>query len=296
MPPKKDDECCKSCNKKESNVSQFIWISCDCCKMWYHSQCQNLNKSEANLITKSDTVNKGVKWFCVGCLPSLVIQNSNQQGSKLSTKAKLDQITLSIQSLNEKIEHQATKFEEHEKSYAEVLKVNSDNIKKTLNVNTNTQTILQKTLDISDAESRKLNAILYGLPEDNNKSALNQVTEFLKKDCFTQSTNPTQALRLGAKIENKSRPIKVKFNDENSKWEFIKRVNDQLKGQGFFCKVDNTKEYRDQEYKLRQQVKRLREDNKEGSYRICSMNIQQKDKTTGEWVVLKPVDNNHTVV
>ena len=154
---------------------------------------------------------------------------------------------------------------------------------------------MQKTLDISDAESRKLNAILYGLPENNNKSALNQVTEFLKKDCFTQSTNPTQALRLGAKIESKSRPIKVKFNDENSKWEFVKRVNDQLKGQGFFCKVDNTKEYRDQEYKLRQQVRQLREDNKEGSYRICSMNIQQKDKTTGEWVVLKPADNNHTV-
>ncbi len=59
--------------------------------------------------------------------------------------------------------------------------------------------------------------------------------------------------------------------------------------------MDNTKEYRDQEYKLRQQVRRLREDNKEGSYRIRSMNIQQKDKTTGEWVVLKPADNNHTV-
>lgn len=142
----------------------------------------------------------------------------------------------------------------------------------------------------------KFNAILYGLAEESDKTAVSQITEFLKKECFTQSVNPTQAFRLGTKQENRTRPIKVKFSDENSKWEFVKRVNGQLKGQGFFCKVDSTKEHRDQEYKLRQQVKTLRESDKENGYRIRNMNIQQKDKTTGEWMPLNPAGNKNTVV
>lgn len=203
---------------------------------------------------------------------------------------KLDQITMSINSIAERLENQATKFQEHEKTYAEILKANSDNIQKSLRVNTNAQTILQKTLDKSDVESRKLNAILYGLPEEENKSASDQVREFLQKDCFTTKISPTQSFRLGIKHDNKNRPIKVKFSEENSKWEFVKRVNHQLRGQGFFCKLDSTKEHRDLEYKLRQNLKHLKENNNDNSYRIRNMNIQQKSKETGEWVILSPVE------
>ena len=41
----------------------------------------------------------------------------------------------------------------------------------------------------------------------------------MTKECFLQASEPITAFKLhvGAKSENKSRPIKIKFNDEAKK-------------------------------------------------------------------------------
>ena len=87
---------------------------------------------------------------------------------------------MSIQILTEKLHDQIAKIEEQDKSYAEVLKANIDSFQKTVQVNTKTQTILQKSLDAPDTEYRKLNAILYVLTKEQDKTAIDQVVELKK--------------------------------------------------------------------------------------------------------------------
>lgn len=82
--------------------------------------------------------------------------------------------------------------------------------------------MLQQSLDNADAETRKVNAILYGLHGNNEKSVADQVKEFMIAECFMHTPDPLNASRLGAKIENKKRPIKIKFKYEAEKWEFLK--------------------------------------------------------------------------
>ena len=119
---------------------------------------------------------------------------------------------------------------------------------------------------------------------------MEQVMEFLKKKIALLSFTPH------CKHSDYEPSVTPKSIRWNSKWEFVKRVNSQLKGQGFFCKLDTTKEHRDQEYELRQQMNQLRSSNNEINYHIQNMNIQQEDGATREWVVMKSVENKNTAV
>ena len=50
-------------------------------------------------------------------------------------------------------------------------------------------------------------------------------------------------MRLGRKIESvpiQKRPIKVKFEDEQFKWELFKRFNYTPRDKGIYCKVDKS--------------------------------------------------------
>ena len=116
----------------------------------------------------------------------------------------------------------------------------------------------------------------------------------MKHTCFQHTNIPAQAFRLGKILEGKTRPIKVIFEDEKAKWAFITRVNSSLKGENYFCKPDTSKEFREQEYALRQQVKSLRSNNTDISYRIRSMKIQQKNPESGDWVALLPTKTKTT--
>ena len=110
-------------------------------------------------------------------------------------------------------------------------------------------------------------------------------------ECFTKSNIPSQAFRLGRKTESdeQKRPIKVRFEDEQSKWEFVKRFNNQtLKEQGIYCKLDESKEVRNHQFQLRKEVNRLRTENTSREYRVRNMQIQEK-QGSGEWRVMKQV-------
>ena len=60
--------------------------------------------------------------------------------------------------------------------------------------------------------------------QSENISVIEQVKEFMKKECFKRLNKPVAAIRL-ENIEgknNNARPIKLIFEIEPSKWEFVK--------------------------------------------------------------------------
>ena len=103
----------------------------------------------------------------------------------------------------------------------------------------------------------------------------------LKKTCFSNTKQPLKAFRLQDLGASATKLIGLEFGDENSKWEFLKRVNTTQREQKIFCKLDESKEVRDQQHALRQQIKQLKLDNKEDStqYRIRNIKIQAKKQS-----------------
>lgn len=292
MQPLKTSNLCQTCKKKDdpkSSQHHQLLIACDCCKLWYHNTCQGLTKGEANLIAKGES--KGIKWFCKTCCPALLIKNSKQ--ASRTTDDRLEAIEGAIKSLEECCVKSGTSVTStNGTAYADALKVDMEKIQKTVGENTTnikqSHDMLKATLDQSDAEARKVNAILFGLIEEEGKAVSDQVSEFMAKECFTSSPKPISAFRLGQKKADKHRPIKVKFNDEHSKWEFVKRVNANFRGDNIFCKLDSNQEARDKEYAMRLQMRQLRDENKSNQYRIRDTKIQEK-QPSGEWVEMKPV-------
>lgn len=130
-----------------------------------------------------------------------------------------------------------------------------------------------------------MNAILYGLSENNEKSTQYLIVDLVNKECFKQIKCPVKAVRLGQKVEGKNRPIKLEFTDEHWKWEFLKRANAMLKGDRIYCKLDVSKEVRDQEFAMREKLRKLRKNNPSSEYRIRDGQAQTKSEQ-GEWIAL----------
>ena len=108
----------------------------------------------------------------------------------------------------------------------------------------------------------------------------------MKKEFFKQHNKPVNAIWLGQKTPDKVRPIKLKFTQEKYKWEVLTRANSVLRNDKIFCKLDLSKQARDKEYSLRQQLRELKTENTEVEYRLRNQTIQQKSERSGECVNL----------
>lgn len=98
--------------------------------------------------------------------------------------------------------------------YYDALMTNVKNIYKAVANNTG---ILQQTFEQTASESRKTNAILYGLEEKSNSTTIACLQEFMSAECFTKAMKPVSVFTLGAKKDNTYRPNKVKFIDAQTK-------------------------------------------------------------------------------
>lgn len=172
------------------------------------------------------------------------------------------------------------------------LKETSQNIKQAVNINQSAQHLMAKNNAMNEIEARKNNAILYGIEEKAETTAIQQIEEMLKTELYLHCAKPIQAMRLGKKIESRARPIKIRFEDEASKWAFLKRANTKNnKAPGVFCKVDASKEVRDEEYQLREKVRELKQGGGHSALRIRNLTIEER-LPSGEWTVMKPATSS----
>ena len=262
-------------------------IECDNCEHWFHCTCVGLSKTEATLV--SDGADMGIKWFCLKCKPFIVKVPNNSDAPK-SADEKLDAIYHDVKELTAKLANQTTSTVTSDKLYSDALKASKEEILKSID-ETSKQVqwhgnLMKKNIDHADSETRKLNAILFGLAEQLEKKVANQVQEFMTTQCHLQNHGPVNAYRLGKVQEGQKnpRPIKVLFKDEDDKWAFLKRVNEVFKDDpSIYCLKDRPKEVRDHEYELRKATRALREENPSKEFRPRDMKVQTKNET-GEWV------------
>ena len=286
---------CGHCKEKtpEQSKKRTYWIQCDSCEIWFHGICQDLQPADVNSIKKLE--NHGVRWFCTTCA-----KNKKNDATSPQQKAalyKLEGIEKAIreiqQTCSETLKSNTEQITKLKEDYAKVVETNTSHIKMATVTNENAEKILRKQQQMNEAETRKLNAIIYGIKESDSP-VLEQVNQFMKQECFKKSSPPVMAMRLGRKsqeeTENKKpRPIKLVFESEASKWNFVKRVNSgSARDEGIFCKIDTSQEVRNQEWALREKIRELKNSDDVSEYRIRNLHIEQK-QMTGEWKPLKPV-------
>lgn len=293
---------CKTCDleecfmKNSKGISQKCttkWIGCDLCKDWFHGICQGLQTAEVSFLDKMDK--KGVKWYCDTCIEQIEMATKGDQKANLDTLAENTNANSKLKSIEEMISNIVTtlntsnaalnnRMDHMESSYAAAVKSNTEGVQKSIEINSSARHLLARNIEQSQADSRKKNAILYGIQPEEGKSAIDQVNEMLSKVCFTHTKQPIKAIRLQTTGASTTKPIKLEFDDENTKWEFLKRVNDTQRGEKIFCKLDESKEVRNQQYELRQQIKKMKSANTESNmqYRIRNMRIETKEES-GEW-------------
>ena len=295
--PINSEEKCATCNEidcilngqnnKQVKVTSK-WITCDICNQWYHGICQELQPTDVVYITK--LADRGVSWKCSDCrnkTGDTVYGESHTESLNTRTTQQIDNIEKMVKTIAEHND----KLCEMEKKWSDIVKQNLVNIDKNKEIAVEAKMLMKRNHEIREEENRKNNAIVTGVTEKDGKTAIQQIQDLMKMECFTKSNIPSQAFRLGRKTESdeQKRPIKVRFEDEQSKWEFVKRFNNQtLKEQGIYCKLDESKEVRNHQFQLRKEVNRLRTENTSREYRVRNMQIQEK-QGSGEWRVMKQV-------
>lgn len=303
---KEGEQKCKTCGQQECFVKTSKgkqqkcptkWIGCDLCKEWFHGTCQDLQDLEIKSLIKLDK--KNVKWFCDVCITQFETSTSGEDGGNLQPLAENAAVNNKLRSIEAMVSKMAAtveksqsvlneRMEKMEISYASAVKSNTEGVQKSIEINTSARTLLARNMEHSQSEARKNNAILYGIKSEENKTAIEQVKQLLQKDCFLHTQEPTKATRLQVTNGGAApRPIKLEFSDEATKWEFLKRVNATQKEQKIFCKLDESKEARDQQYALRQQIREMKAtgENNTTEYRIRSLKIQTKSES-GDWAYL----------
>ena len=298
---------CKTCKsvkcltKNGKEEVEFEWIECDACKSWYHGICQGLKPEQ--VVTITDLNDKRVQWYCDNCFPRIAKQYSLLiESTTIDKLSSLEQVARSIENKIDELKEKNVEVKNQLKtSWAEIATQNQNKgelakeVRRAVAITSGTQAMISKEMEKKDNEGRALNAILYGLPEQNCP-VLDQVEELMKKDFYKNHSKPTEAIRLGRKQEDKTRPIKVSFKNETDKWEFLKRTNSSLRPDNIFCKLDLCKQSREKEYVLREQIRALKRDegNANIEYRVRNQHIQHRKKGSGEGWELTPARQTNT--
>lgn len=285
-------------------VCSTKWIRCDGCLAWYHGMCAELQISDINSIKKLEK--HGVRWYCEACVKEPPSSDDGNVTVGMSTQhkatiLKLDGIENAIKGMqktySDALKSNAELVSKLKEDYESVVVASVKQIKKATETNENTEKIIRRQQQIQETEQRKLNAILYGIKE-TEYPILDQVNQFMKQECFKHSNQPVMAIRLGRKQTDQNspgsrpRPIKITFESEPHKWDFVKRINSgNMRRDGIFCKIDVSQEVRNQEWALREKVRELRKSEDGVDYRIRNAHIEQREPS-GEWKALKPERNS----
>lgn len=244
-PPVTKQSICSLCNEIVNDITDAT-IECDKCKIWSHISCYGITEKDSTTISQLE--NKGVRWFCKLCVQT---DTTNIEKIVLDLQAQVNNITTLLFKQNEQIESNKT-------LYSDIVQANNNLIKQNITTQDNTKKILEQQSHQLEIEKRKVNAVLYNIPEHEDLSIKEQLISYFDKISYDH-TKILSVQRLGKIDTNKrtdnadnvrSRPIKIRFPTEHDKWELIKRVNSQ-KLESVFATLDLTKEERDQEYNLR---------------------------------------------
>ena len=273
------------CGKCSGNVSGKKVLVCSMCAGSYHSTCVEPFK-ECQVQQLQVLKYPGVLWYCDLCKPKM-----KQWVFAPKLEEKIDKSTLEMQ---KKLEHNTIEIQKickilsddlsQSRAFAEQTRLSCDRLaaqgERSGNISHQIAEELHKKADLEEAEARRYNSILYGLAETVH------VEDFMLDTLYTLDFNSRvmkQTYRLGKADPSRTnpRPVKIVFETEIIKNQFMQSFNKWSKRGHCFVKPDLPKAVRDMEYKLRQERNILVSTNPGKKYRIRHGKIWEQ--SGNEW-------------
>lgn len=255
---------CGQCAKVLKDSEEAV--ECETCLKWFHLGCTGLTAGDLPTLQKI-----GVHWYCDSCDNPLV---------KIDGRVnKIEQELTSIrESFNKAVEQQQTFID---KSYASVvskIQERSDEIQGS--ISKQCETIISKQVEIDKEKDEKFfrskNLVVFGIKETDDTV---ETVELIKKIADEVSLplqlsikNVHRIGRKGDTGQTKIRPIRVLLDSEQKKWEALKRFN-ALRKPGVFARLDLSKEEREEDFRLRQELRQAKKEDPIGEYKIRRQKI-----------------------
>ena len=242
---------CGSCDKifarSETN------IECNACKRKYHAECTQLNDEEFNVLSSS----RKLKWFCPLC--------DDDVGNLLTNFEKFRKVSIEIEKMKS----------ENEARLADIEKrlVLCENGKTDLNVQKEIEQQIKKTSEEDQEEatlikSKEQNLVYFDLPESANESTSDRMKHDFKllNEAYSnklEHKDISNLFRVGKKIDNKIRPLVVKFASLEIRNKVLKSSADLKIKCGnainpVYMSIDRTQKQREAHKILVEQLKRRR--------------------------------------
>jgi hypothetical protein len=237
---------------------------------------------------------------------ALLLTNLSTMGNQDHTPniAKIEsQLEVLSESINTALD---TKFSKIQHSYSDVVKgletttqsldsKISDLDKKydasLRNIETNSNTMIkvaeksQKREEQASQDFRDKNVIIFGLKEDSDsETTVGQVNKILEKCNIPPIIDNSKCYRLGPKptdSKGRGRPIRLCTDSKSIKFDLLKRLN-ALKISGVFARKDLNQLEREEDFRLRTELKRVREESKDKTFMIRKGQIVELEGTNSK--------------
>ena len=268
---------CGGCNKKMGNSSEML--QCGNCETWWHIKCANVNKDDYKFLF--DNPDTSVNWFCNPCKVKIKNGSLNSEVSNCdSCDGKIDSITTIIKTM----QSQMDMMQQQMATILEVVNKKDDKpaiIEKQIEAHMNQLFDEQKERD-----EKKNNVIIYNVEEEEESDAEKEMEGDIKKvrkilsvvlpDPNVVTLTASNVSRCGYRKENKTRPVKVKLNDNSLKGRIF--VNSwKLKEKEEFRRIgisnDKTKAEQMKDRELRARLEEKKQQTGEDDWIIYRSNI-----------------------
>jgi hypothetical protein len=249
--------CSAGCNKPVTSGQKAL--QCNFCKQWCHVDCDGRITTKL-YVEYNRNPNEALLFCCKNC-KTLNKPNtmSEQHNNILEIKATVERIEGQLIKQDEIVNGIDNKIQNFQaKSYAEVVKATNE-------INTVVKRV-ENSVGKQEVEARKLSAIVFGFDEIEEQGPESSIKQLLDK--LSLNVPVCSSYRLGKKQRSdRPRPIKVGFQSEKDKWEFLKRLN-SIKPDNVFGKLDLTQQEREQEKILVDKLKTIRQERPDAQFKI----------------------------
>jgi hypothetical protein len=236
-----DHTFCLVCMKKVLETEKGLQCENKCLR-WFHAACVNVSDSEYRKLSADNNR----KWFCAryDCIEpnnhplSGLLSRFETMSTQMATIiSKLDILTTvpadisaiknELANVNEKLDNIEPRIVSSEIK----IKALEDEVQRIKNSNSSSN-VEQVVEEINDRERRSRNVIIYNLPESTSVTLAtridhdkNLVSKLTSKFCSAEYDSSFKLYRIGRTQRNKTRPLKVVFNNTDPVFDLCKRFD-----------------------------------------------------------------------
>jgi hypothetical protein len=244
------DYICPIC---QTQVTTSKSIECDKCRNWFHQKCGGITNPEFNLLSKS---NSAICWYCEDCI---LKKKQGHEGAG-NVDGKLDNILSILTGIDGRMRGMDNR----------IANLEQQNVKQTTYIDNRIDVKVRDVVkEELDKDRRKLNLIIHGVEEITGGSASDSTAnDQAQVQAVMEAVNPelppahSNILRLGEKKDGRVRPIRISVDSFNTKKSILgksKVLSQHMKFSRVYISPDLTMAEREENNKLRQELKTRRE-------------------------------------